>query len=106
MLVIPTRMGDNLCSFEKAHEEIELKVKTITRPPGRHGSRPPGKHGSRPPGRHGSRPPVLTKVHEDWTKIETSRYQFRTCMIWTNFLTKFHEDRTRNAASSVDRISP
>ncbi|KAH3783029.1 hypothetical protein DPMN_160956 [Dreissena polymorpha] len=45
--------------------------------------------------KHGSRPPVLTKVHEDWTKIETSRNSV-----------EFHEDRTRNAASSVDRISP
>ncbi|KAH3791069.1 hypothetical protein DPMN_169280 [Dreissena polymorpha] len=49
--------------------------------------------------------------HDDWAKIVTSRlksapptgrhFRTRSRYHWTNRLTKFHEDRTRNVASRV-----
>ncbi|KAH3802367.1 hypothetical protein DPMN_156043 [Dreissena polymorpha] len=63
---------------------------------------------------------VLTKFHDDWSIIVTSRvftrktapptgghtkiltnFELDRDIIWTNLLTKFHEDRTRNVASRV-----
>ncbi|KAH3890918.1 hypothetical protein DPMN_015008 [Dreissena polymorpha] len=55
---------------------------------------------------------VLTKFHDDWAKIVTSRVFTRNTapppgghcsqgIIGTNVLTKFHEDRTINVASRV-----
>ncbi|KAH3852347.1 hypothetical protein DPMN_094853 [Dreissena polymorpha] len=63
---------------------------------------------------------VLTKFHDDWAKIETSRVFTRntapppgghvfstvfTSINGTNVLTKFHEDRTINVASSVHKAN-
>ncbi|KAH3825611.1 hypothetical protein DPMN_127492 [Dreissena polymorpha] len=55
---------------------------------------------------------VLTKFHDDWAKIVTSRvftrntapphcFELSRGIIRTNVLTKFHEDRIRNVASRV-----
>ncbi|KAH3837411.1 hypothetical protein DPMN_110800 [Dreissena polymorpha] len=49
---------------------------------------------------------LLTKFHEDWTINEkTAKTIFKLIqdIIWSNLLTKFHEGRTMNVASSVNK---
>ncbi|KAH3858163.1 hypothetical protein DPMN_100783 [Dreissena polymorpha] len=45
--------------------------------------------------------PTGGHLHEDWALNVTSTFQTRRDIIWTNLLTKFHEDRTLNVASRV-----
>ncbi|KAH3770004.1 hypothetical protein DPMN_171283 [Dreissena polymorpha] len=47
-------------------------------------------------------PPTGGHLHEDWALNVTSTvYKLDREFIWTNLLTKFHEDRTINVASRV-----
>ncbi|KAH3869760.1 hypothetical protein DPMN_032930 [Dreissena polymorpha] len=55
-----------------------------------------------PTGGHETAPPTGGHLHADWALNVTSTvFELDRDIIWTNVLTKFHEDRTINVASRV-----